>query len=302
MKEFLIYAPPYDPNSGGCIVLHKLCDLINRSGRQAYIYPNLPSFELNAGNWADLPRMKEQIDYAMNLYDNFTTNPSFITPVIKPEFAHFASDDQIIIYPEITFGNPLKAKNIIRWMLYYPGFHTGKVYFSPNELHYLYNSTFGEGHDFPTCKRSNTILNIRHLPIDIYNKKNKHDRSGTAYCLRKQKNYELMHDQSDSICIDGKSHEEIAEIFSKIKTFISYDPCTAYSAFAVLSGCDSIIVPSDQHFEGHLMERNGIAYGFNDLQRASNTRHLLVESLLSYNTNNTKLIEIFIRETDQYFK
>ena len=33
--NYIIAAPSYDPNSGGSIVLHKLCDLLNAQGEKA---------------------------------------------------------------------------------------------------------------------------------------------------------------------------------------------------------------------------------------------------------------------------
>jgi hypothetical protein len=35
-------------------------------------------------------------------------------------------------FKEQVFGNPLNAKNIVRWMLHTPGFHTGKKYYGSN--------------------------------------------------------------------------------------------------------------------------------------------------------------------------
>ena len=38
------------------------------------------------------------------------------------EISHTAQDDEIVIYPEIVFGNPLKAKKVVRYILNVPGF------------------------------------------------------------------------------------------------------------------------------------------------------------------------------------
>ena len=39
-KEFVLCSPPYDLNSGGSIVLHYLCYLLNQLGETAYMFFN----------------------------------------------------------------------------------------------------------------------------------------------------------------------------------------------------------------------------------------------------------------------
>lgn len=37
--KYIIATSAYNPNSGGIIVLHKLCDLLNTSGQEAWLCP-----------------------------------------------------------------------------------------------------------------------------------------------------------------------------------------------------------------------------------------------------------------------
>ena len=37
--KYIIVAPSYDENNGGCVVLHKLCDLLNSQGEKAVLCP-----------------------------------------------------------------------------------------------------------------------------------------------------------------------------------------------------------------------------------------------------------------------
>ena len=48
-----------------------------------------------------------------------------------------------------------------------------------------------------------------------------------------------------AILLDGKSHEEVATILKRVERLVSYDPVTAYSSFALLCGCPSIIILSN---------------------------------------------------------
>lgn len=299
-KKFLIYAPPFDPDSGGSIVLHKLCDLLNRSNCEAYIYPAIPSFELNIANFKQLEKMIGDMSSIVSLSKNYKTNPEFITPVMESSFGDQAGDEWIVVYPEITFGNPLNAKNIIRWMLFTPGFHTNKIYFTNNELHFYFNKKF-RNHKFPGVIDSNLELKIEHFPFELYSKNfNNNDRVGVAYCIRKAGNIEIPFDAEHDFLIDGKSHQEISNIFGRVKSFVSYDQYTAYSSLAAVSGCDSIIYRDELNLNADLIGLNGVAYGFEDIDRAKKTLPVLFNFFDNKEINNKIIINSFLDIVDNF--
>lgn len=305
-KKFLIYAPPYDPNTGGVIALHRLCDLINRSGREAFLYPLMPSYELHPYNARQAATFARRIQAHFAKLHEYKVNPEFITPVLAADMEDEAGDDLIVVYPEIVFGNPLRAPHVIRWMLHRPGFHTKKVYFGFGELHFYYGLAFRQ-FDFPGCKTSDLALMIQHAPYKLYVDEDlSRPRSGTAYCLRKGKGRPIEHDLTDSILIDGKSHEEVAEIFKRVKTFISYDLWTAYSRFAALAGCDSVVVPQDgmdkMQWAPEAMNRMGIAYGFDDIEEARRTRAGVLTYFLDSERAGMEVTQAFIAEADAFFE
>jgi hypothetical protein len=305
MKKFFIYAPSYNPNSGGCIVLHKLCDCLNRLGYEAFIYPMIPSYELNVGNAMSAKVMLTRMMNFVSRPGNFKVNPAFLTPVIAPKFEDFAPDDAVVIYPEVVFGNPLKAKNVVRWLLYTPGETVASVYYGFDELHFLFLDVFGK-YKFPRCHTSKHPLFITHWPIETYLQlEDVEERSGVAYCLRKSKRSPSAELLSDGILIDGKAHDEIAKIFKRIKTFISYDPYTAYLPFAVMAGCDSVIAPLPNVDVGALYPElgmlDGIAYGLDDLERARATRLRLIARYENFEVSNLVNTRNFIDEVDMFF-
>ncbi len=304
-KKFLIYAPSYSPDTGGIIALHRLCDLINRSGREAFLYPLMPSFELHPYNLQDARKFIRSIQTQFASQHKYQVNPEFQTPVLLADLEDEAGDDHIVVYPEIVFGNPLRAPHVVRWMLHRPGHHTKQVYFGFNELHFYYGQAFRQ-FDFPGCKTSDLALTIQHSPYKLYLDEDRtRTRSGTAYCMRKGKGRSIQHDLTDSILIDGKSHEEIAEIFKRVKTFISYDLWTAYSRFACLAGCDSVVVPQEgidkAQWAPEVSSRMGIAYGFDDLEEARRTRSDLVTYYLDSDRSGMEMTRAFVAEADAYF-
>ncbi len=131
------------------------------------------------------------------------------------------------------------------------------------------------------------------------------ERSGSAYAIRKGRGKRIQHDLSDSLLIDGKPHQEVAAIFKRVKTFISYDPYTAYSWFAALCGCDSVVIPDEgvdaESWYPDPEDRYGLAYGFEGIEEAKNTRHLLYKRVLREESNSVANVAAFVSEVDTFF-
>lgn len=308
MKKYLIFSPSYNELSGGAIVLHKLCHILNTLGYESYLYPLFKSYEINERYYFK-NIMKVSVQYFIHKLKYYRTNESFNTPVFQGRDTG-SWKEWIVIYPETVFGNPLNAKNVVRWFLHSPGRHTNKIYYGENELYYDFND-FAKGFSFPGSKLSGNKLYVTHFPLEYYNLDNAFDssmRSGTAYCLRKGDHKSIVHDLYESILIDGKSHEAVSRIFKKIDTFISYDTHTAYSKFAVLCGAKSIVVPDDNvsvnGWYKNVTDRYGIAYGFdeNELKRASDTSKYVLEDVLSKEEEMFSNVKTFVNEVEDYFK
>ena len=292
MKKFIIFAPDYIDNNGGTVALHKLCDLLNRTGYEAYLYPDYESYDLHVYNIDDIPNYLKKLNRIFSLTETvpigtpvdinrldsvFWVNPAFNTPVYIPQREVSFDNEWVIIYPEITFGNPLRAKNVVRWFLHNPGFWTGKIYYGLNELYFRYSDSF-ENFQLTGSKTSDLILMILHLPLDVfYEPKLNTQRSGTAYLIRKGYDKKIVHNLENSIQIDGKSNDEIADIFRSVETFISYDPSTLYSNLAVLCGCQSVVIPSEGISENDWKPNYisyGVAYGFENIPKEIGRAHV----------------------------
>jgi tRNA A-37 threonylcarbamoyl transferase component Bud32 len=302
MKKIIIYAPSYSDKVGGTIALHKLCHIINEIGGEAYLYPMFRSVVINkrAFGKAIWSIFK---DWIRPLYKRYKVNPSFNTPVLKSLPKNI--NEYIVIYPEITFGNPLNAKNIVRWLLHNPGFHTNIIHFGTNEFYIKYHHGFDEFTHYKSFSSKN-ILQIKHYPTELYNLQNtSQKRSGTAYCLRKGVGKKIVHDLRDSILIDGKSHQEIAKIFKSVKCFISYDTNTAFSHLAVLCGCDSVVIPdenvTEENWYPNPKDRYGIAYGFENIEKSQTTKHMLDSEIKNIELTNIEQTKKFIDEINAYF-
>lgn len=307
-RKYIIVAPSYNENNGGVIVQHKLCSILNELGYECYLHPLQKRFyEIEKNNFkltikaffGFIRRVLVSLYKERNDYKNFKINLAFNTPVLKDPGVVF-DDDWVVIYPEVTFGNPLKAKNVVRWLLHNPGFHTGKIFYGQGDILVKFNSAISD-FEFTGISTLKDELKVIHYPLEYYNLNNLPKvREGTAYCLRKGEDKKIQHDLMDSILIDGKSHAEIAEIFKRVKTFISYDVYTAYSPFAVLCGCNSVVIGNDgiskEQWYPNPKDRYGLSYGFNELDEAKRTAHLVKKHVSEEEKKSMDNVKNFILE------
>lgn len=303
--KFLIFSPSYNPNEGGAVVLHKLCSLLNDSGHEACLYPLFRTFEIGQEYW----RSELFGFFASRIFAwrrKFVQNPVFNTRLLTSLPADLNSN-WIVIYPEIVLGNPLHASNVVRWFLHRPGYHMGRISIGEGEFHVDFNEFFSDA-ALPGCYKPQESLNVVHYPFDLYNltgAASDETRTATAYCIRKGKGKPLEHDLTDSILIDGLEHAQVAAIFKRVKTFISYDTYTAYSALAVLCGAESIVVP-DTGVEKLSWYKNpemryGLAYGFGDREWAKETAPLLEPTLRKSEARSVASVMKFVANVEEYF-
>lgn len=273
MKGYIFYVPSYNENSGGVLAMHKLCHLLNETGHHAFLW-------------------KYDDD------DSLTTNNCFNTPTIfKTDL-----DEFIVIYMDIIAGNPLNASHVVRWFLQKPGFFTQEVRYGENELYFYFQKSFNDPKINPN---SDHQLYIAHIRDDIYKETNFGRRSGSCYIIRKGKGKKLVHDLTDSIPIDGLSHDEIAKIFNEKEYFYSYDLYTAYAFFAAMCGCIPVVIP-DEHisvkewFDDEYL-RYGIAYGFDDVEYAYQTKHKIYDTLQILEEKAKEDVRKFIQKSQRFF-
>ena len=301
-KKVLIISPSYQEDSGGVIVLHKLCSILRQLGYKSFLHPYFVSYHLQKDSIQNYFLIfSDRIKRTIKKYE---TNPIFETPVIF-DTKGIDWNDWVVIYPETVSGNPMGAKNVVRWLLHNPGYHTGQVLYGPGELYFKFSSGISDFQNFGSLT-SDLNLKVIHYPLEYYNTKNVSSiRSGTAYSLRKGKNKVIKHNLEDSILIDEKSHKEVSEIFKKVNRFISYDTLTAFSVFAVLCGCESVVIPDkgvsiDQWYE-EPQDRYGISYGFSNLEYAASTKHLVEARVIKEHDENLECVQKVFNQIESYF-
>lgn len=290
-RNFIIYTFPWSETSGGIIFTHQLVHELNQMGEQAFLWRTGPIDKLGPRSW---------LRYWLNR-GPMKTNPDLNTPMARRSDL---TADSIVVYPEIIPANPLRAKNIVRWLLYKPGL--ARPYkFVPGEMFFR----AGEMADLPELTGGAPDLYLWKIN-PTYRNENRPDRKGVCYLLRKGKNKPRIPETEveGAICVDGMSHAQMNDVFNQCETFYSYDEASMYSQFAVISGCASVVVPGlfKTHSEWAAEHPNGlygIAYGTapEELERARQTRHLLIENMQARERAGIDTVRQFVAMTHERF-
>lgn len=295
--KIVIRVPPFDINQGGVIALHRLCHLLRQEGVEAYIWPNEKPAPYNNNPCRTFYRFvryysKMVTGHKFKLYDYFNT------PIARYSDLRGA----IVVYAEGVDGNPLLSSRVVRWLLHKPGFHTGRVNYGASELLFYYQKAFSQD---PYNLPDDRMLKVTMILDDIYKDQGNLNRAGSCYIIRKGKDRSDIPDLSGEIVIDGRSHEEIATIFNQVEYCISYDLYTMYSRYAALCGCKSVVVPVSglpkEQWRPEEYLRYGVAYGFDDLPYADQTRPLLIKALEEEKVGERLMVRRFIKICRDHF-
>ena len=282
-KNIIIYThmPHFDFKDGGTVAQYNLARILDELGQNVRIYSHTGILIQN------------------NIFNKFYNNDFPI------------DENSVVIYCEGTPGNPLNAKNVVRWMLSELGKNVPYDYvntWGKNESVYYFNSET----KFETSpgKMGNVYKFLSSLYINPYIKQtNFGERNDTCYTIRKahwhSNGITIIHPNSSFEITREHDQQECIEFFNKCKYFISYDPLTFLSIMAALCGCISIVYPINGLNKQQWIQTTaaveylkykgldnlyGIAYGQEDMQYAIDTIHLVKEQwddILKFNKEKT---------------
>ncbi len=261
---------------GGIKVMHKLCHLLNELGYPSYLMPIHmgPTFNI--------------------YYDN--------TPLVTQEIVNNLSDC-IVIYPEGIRYNPLGSKHVVRWILGPLDENVANTWQDSDMImwymDYYYNDVYGQ--------RDNQLF-VAESHTNIFYNQNL-IRSGSSYCVRKCKNPKYVHPTNSNFIPYHAAGNlvELSNHFNTIEKFYCYDNYTFLYIQAAMCGCISIVVPDgnktkQEWINGSRLNKYGIAYGEDDIDRAIETLPLLYQEIKQIDLDTEKQIHIFINNCKELFK
>lgn len=276
--RYLIWAYDYSWRSGGIIALHRLGQLLAQ-----YAPVFLISNKTTEGSHAQCVTMQNAQTLA-----------------VMP--------DTVVIYPDVVPANPLEAKWVVRWVMYYVGKHEiGDKEYASNELVIAYQPQFVANTKHDGAPVVTIVDSQRDLFTDMGKKRNK-----TGVLMRKaakqgQVNlHYLEHNRQyinnpiwllDKRLEQRTSFKEWNYDLNKCDLFITFDVTTYHAVMAAMAGCRVVVVPSEKYtseqFHAQALMRNGIAYGFEELDYAQQTKHLLTSDVETLEQNNRMQAEQF---------
>lgn len=302
---------------GGTLVLSSLCRLLINKGYDArlFIVHEFPGSDTNKKKfWILWLRYNilynlKKLLYSLIKKTKYARTKRFETLYINHVHGcriqynpFFEKKNTVVVYPEVVYGNFLKAKKVVRWLLY--NYKYGENAYSNDDLFICYREIFNSNTLNPECKK----VCISSFNNKIYYKYNFGDRKEKCYLLRKGKSRNDLPDEFDSEVIDDNTSEcDIVRIFNEYKYCYFYDTQTYYAVIAAVCGCIPIIVLEKGKKRSDYLSSSdnvgyGIAYGDNpdEIEFAISTRENLLSSL-DYTEINEFNVNKFIRYVEEYF-
>jgi hypothetical protein len=280
--KFLIYSFNYDWKSGGNQVLHDLGKILSKD-YTTYVFGTTTVFESKA--------ICVNIDKAKEI--------AF-------------QDDVITIYPEVISGNPFNAKNVVRYVLYYPGWHAGDKEYSDDELIITYNNEYVKDTKYENA----FVLTVLNPKLNIMKNDDK-KRNKIGLLVRKCKDFDYKMNLLNQykhllklpvISIDDEINKcndlrDLSKIYNTITLFISFDPHTYHSIMAALCGCTSIVIPSKEisNEEFYNVQKYGVAYGFENIDFAKLTYSKMIDNLKQMEQNTFTQCANFVKLIQNHF-
>ena len=272
-RRFIICVPRFA--TGGPIAMYALARYLREAAYDARVFwygpwRRVPGDDLSYWyyrelfNLVDASKVARVKLFGPERYENDERFPAYINhdmQGVPRKFLSSCRPDDVVVYPDEIYGNPLGAKNVVRWLLYYDRYVGDENAYGPNDQFFTYKPLFNNKERNPLTR----LLYINHYNLDFYRQTNFGERSGTCYLVKKGAGRPDLPTEFDGPLIDSLSEREKVLMFNECSRFVSYDLHTGYSAIAAICGCESVIMPEPgktrADYETPHQRYEGIAFG-----------------------------------------
>lgn len=318
-KKIVIYNQNY--YCGGALVLSALCKHLRELGYDARVM--FPLYYSNRSEDTELRKVlsvfytttMQYLAYKISrifpsskILSKYKLADSALTtmPGIKIQYNPFFNrNNTIVVYPDIINGNPLCAKHVMRWLLYFYKYENVKGAYSKDDLFVCFRDIFNNSNLNP----ENLCLQISYFNDTLYKRYNYGPRKGKCYIIYKGRNRKDLPTHFDGPCFNNDmTQEELVKMLNEHEYCYSYDTQSFYNVIASLCGCKTIIVMEpgksveDYLTEGE-REHYGRAYGDTpeQIEYAEKTRDKLIEKMGNFKERNFQSIKEFIPILEKRF-
>lgn len=254
-------------NKGGSIVVHKLAYELANLGHQVYVFNNPFYPHENISIIPTIRRPKDDGWWSEFVWESF-------------EFDLYKT---ISIYTQVTWGNPFGTKYNCRWILHDYDEQQWST-FTNEDL--IYNFAFFKVPSGTTQQKLTTF----DYKLEIFKNIEK-ERNGYCYILHKftpDWGYEFLKNfgatNLTQFLLEGK-FIELSEEFNKYEYLLTFDYKSYITTAAALCGCKVVIMNPNQNTTPlqfrieNPIQMCGVAYGWDDLEWANQTIHLVKKNL-----------------------
>ena len=288
--------------TGGILALHYLAYLLAKEGHNVYIFckPQYPHENIHTIKSWRAKRIHGEGVHSEEAEERAWEN-----------FA-YQQKNTVAIYDQDIIGNWFNCKNVARWVLY-NGAQSIIDHWGENDEIFSYGQ---QENMLKGVKKKTKNLISMNMHLDIFKNNKNENRKGFCYLLHKHtspnasKFFEEINATNLSHWKKIPNHRNyLNEEFNKHEYFICYDQLSFWPQIAALCGCKVIIMnakdnphsfydykltPEQYRLENPL-KKYGIAFGFNDLQHAINTQHLVEDHLNRMNEINLQTVKDFVK-------
>lgn len=178
--------------------------------------------------------------------------------------AIFENPDEVVgVYPEISQGNELQAGRVVRYLLNKPGVMTqngvpGPTKFSDSEILFSYSKLFNPEFE------DERIMYLPTINLSVFYDKKKKRTKRAVFIGKGQPT--MVHPE-DCILIDrsvARDQEALNDLLNECEVLFTYDPVSAMTEVARLSGCRIVYLSDVYSKEDYLRYEpgiNGMSFG-----------------------------------------
>lgn len=226
LHKFIIVAQPYSVRSGGVMVLHDLCEALNRNGYEAGIV------FMHGGNATE-----QNFQYALsNDAALYRKNGNYHFYVDEAE-ARDVFQNGTVIYPDLILGNPLGAKRTVRYILNF-----NSLSFS-GDFVLSYSKVYSEYSNFVLAKpfHHSCFTDVGALPWS--------KRTLDLTYIGKGSGFIDCHRIENTILVERdypRDKEQLALLLRQCRFFFTWDCVSATNYDAVMCGAIPILLHDKQ--------------------------------------------------------
>lgn len=200
--------------------------------------------------------------------------------------------DVCVIYPEIVRGNPLGAKRVIRYVLYFPGANGGDKVYDENEIVFSYS-------DLYTASIKNKVsgkLFLTTTELELFYDRGL-PRDKVCFYLGKSKIRDIRVPRDWEHIYYGypEKRHELAELLCRSKMLYCFDPHTAVIQEAVLCGCPVV-------YHGNLAEYGRGEFGTSGMCSNEANIQSAISSLSEVRQRYFELEQEFQKQLDNFIE